>query len=234
MRNKAFQLAVNTSLSQAQVLLFDDNGVIENIQWQKAKSHSEVITLLLSQALTKHKLRVQDITKIFCVAGPGSFTGIRVGINFCRALAYSFNIPVCAVNSLDLLSLNGLENNNKTLAVLDAQKNSVFCSLYFNNNNGVKVEAQNLVVPIEKLQDFITEPVIVCGNGLSHYLDFLTPKLVKFFDIQTQRSFPDLCNLLSSNCWFDLETNQKWFELQPVYIKASAPEEKIKSTVFNF
>ena len=88
-----FNLAVNTSHSQAEILLFKDENTYFSRKWEKERSHSEVITSEFSKILEIANAKISDIAKIHCVVGPGSFTGVRVGVSFCKTLAYSQSLP---------------------------------------------------------------------------------------------------------------------------------------------
>lgn len=225
----SLHLAVNTSHKQAEVALLKDNQLVANKMWTRAKSHSEVITLAVSEILKDSGHTLSDLEGLYCVNGPGSFTGIRVGVNFCKTLAFSLRIDVATINALDLQLSSTVEQSGHVLSVIDAQKNSVFASLFDFSGNSQKSVFENQVISFDELPGLITQPAVVVGDGLDHAVGFI-PKsltgLLTFSQSTNHQSFQD---------HFKNGENEKvkwisWDQIHPVYIKASAPEEKLNPT----
>lgn len=222
-------LAVDTSQDRAQLLVFEKNQILGEEVWEKSKSHSEKISSGLIDLLKKSNLGLSDLQEIICVHGPGSFTGIRVGVNFCRTLSYSLSCSVTLVNSLDLLALNAIGSSLPILSVMDAQKNSVFLSRYDTELNPIQT---NLVVPIQKLDKVIKEPHVVCGKGFDSYLQHMDPHLLPLIQIDPTFMQTDLKKILIYGNSIQLNDRVSWQQVHPLYIKASAPEELLKPTTF--
>ena len=229
----SLQLAVNTSLTKAQMILLKDHSFLGEVTWEKSKSHSEVITQQFQQLCKDNDVTLKQINKVYCVNGPGSFTGIRVGVNFSKTLAYSLNAPMVAINSLDLFALNCIQQDLPLITCIDAQKNSVFLSQYhFKNNKWISI-LENTLVPIQRLETLITEPTYFCGNGIEQYRSVINKETLNLLKECNTQQGSDLKNYFS-NHFFKFEKKEvHWSEFQPVYIKASAAEEKINPTPFN-
>lgn len=224
-------LAVNTSQSQAQLALFLDEQMLADETWSKAKSHSEVITLALEKLLSKTQKSLSDITDIAVVVGPGSFTGLRVGVNFAKSLAFSYELPCRPINSLRLEVASQELKPGPVAAFMDAQKNSVFMSLFEKAGEKLEPVFENQVVPIAKLSELIQKPTPTCGDGLKNYFNFLEPQLKKFL-IEGDVKQANLLHMHKEPVALLNSKNLSWFEVQPFYIKASAPEEKLNPTTF--
>ncbi len=220
-------LAVDTSQSQGQMVLFDSETVMLDFHWEKAKSHSEMVTEALLEVIQQTGVKLRQIEKLACVVGPGSFTGIRVGVNFAKSLAYSINCPMFSLNSLDLLALNALDSKQPILTALDAQKNSLFVSTY---SPSLKPLLQNQVVPISRFEELVSGALTVCGSGLWQYKDFLPPKSLSNLSLDRSRDKIDLKLLSKAPSMLKPEQELPWQQVQPLYIKASAPEEKLNPT----
>ena len=164
-----FEIAVNTSQSDAQLLFFTGTTVIEDCRWEKMGSHSEIITGKFQETINKHNLSIDDLKKINCVIGPGSFTGVRVAINFCKTLAYSREIEVSGINSLSLFALQCDTALTKIYSLIDAQKNSVFFSSFNFDGHKVEIDKENLVIPVDKLSEWMEIPGAICGNAHPKY-----------------------------------------------------------------
>lgn len=218
-------LGVNTSLSQGQICLYKDKDLIAESIWEKQGSHSEIITQEFSSLLSQTNKSAKELKKIFCVTGPGSFTGIRVGLNFCKTLAYSLRIPVSPINTLKLLQLNCSKSDLNQVSIIDAQKNSVFLSEFSQGETLI----ENEIYRIDSLHKVFTTPKYLCGNGLSRYLNFIDHSVKTNIISQEGWSKADLKNYFISEL-SEKETSLKWFQLQPLYIKNSAAEEKREPT----
>ena len=87
---------------------------------------------VLAEAFDKAGLKPQDIDKIFVVTGPGSFTGIRVGLTVAKTMAYTLNIPIVSISSLEVMA-----SGNGGTALINARRGYVFAGTYDENLNNV-------------------------------------------------------------------------------------------------
>lgn len=115
-------LAIDTSSKNASVALLEDNDIIIELNNNDEKTHSQKLMPMVDEALKKTALTLDNINLISCCLGPGSFTGVRIGIATAKAFADSRNIPAVGVSSLEALAYN-------------INKNGLICSL-INANNG--------------------------------------------------------------------------------------------------
>jgi tRNA threonylcarbamoyladenosine biosynthesis protein TsaB len=231
MKDSDFFLGVNTVGLQGQVCLFTKTSSYE-LHWYKKGSHSERITEAFQQLLLTAKIKPQQISKIFCVSGPGSFTGIRVGVSFTKSLAFSLNIPIVPLSSLDLLSLNCLQSEYPILSVLDAQKNTFYISEY-NLSNGKMIKTNKLqIFNFSSISKLFENPKFVCGDGFDKVISLVEPKIRKNMIFIKDSSQVDLLKYFKNQDYISAK-EISWQELKPFYIKLSAPEEKLNPTFTN-
>jgi tRNA threonylcarbamoyl adenosine modification protein YeaZ len=221
-----YQLAINTSTAQAQLALFKDQIFIKETSWVKEKSHSEVITQAYTELI--NDVDPQQISAVYCVNGPGSFTGLRVGVNFAKALAYSLSRPLYSINALSLFALSAMNEKGPLLSVMDSQKNSVFLALW---NQKRENQFFNEVVPISQLDQVIKEPLICTGPGLLHYKEFMAEEIVSQINFKWSEEPADLKRLFTYSDFLNCD-EFTWDTFKILYIKGSAPEEKLNPTLF--
>ncbi len=209
-----WELALDTSQNRGQMLLLENNKVLHDLNWTRAGSHSEFISLMLQNICDRASMGILDIKKIYCVCGPGSFTGCRVAVAFAKTLAYGLNCPLVSINTLNLLSLNCSTDLRPVFACMDAQKNSVFASLHKKNGDGFK----NKLLPIQNLHEFIKEEVSVCGEGLNRYQSFIPSLVKKYLKQDSEWEKTDLKKYFQNPRHNEREIS--WMELQPTYINA--------------
>ena len=126
-------LGISTSSNIASVALSKDAECIKELNINNNKTHSETLLPLINELLSETNIKLQDINLIACDNGPGSFTGIRIGISTVKAIAESLNIPVIAVSSLEGLAYN-IHDSECICSLIDAKNNQVHCGLFDSNH----------------------------------------------------------------------------------------------------
>lgn len=130
-------LSISTSSNICSVALLDNITCICELNIDDAKTHSEKLMPLIDEILSKNNLSLSNIDLIACDIGPGSFTGIRIGIATIKALAEFNNIPVVGVSSLEGLAYNS-NINTDICTLIDARNNQVYCGIFDKDKNLLK------------------------------------------------------------------------------------------------
>jgi len=127
-------LSISTSSNTASVALLEDNRCIQELNICNEKTHSEKLMPLVDELLTSNNVTLSDIGLIACDNGPGSFTGIRIGVASVKAMAEAKNIPVVSCSSLEGLAYN-VTGFDYICSILDARNNQVYCAIFDKNYN---------------------------------------------------------------------------------------------------
>ena len=127
-------LAISTSSNTASVALLEDDKCIEELNICNEKTHSEKLMPLIDELLKSNKVTLSDIGLIACDNGPGSFTGIRIGVATVKALAEAKNIPVVSCSSLEGLAYN-VTGFDYICSILDARNNQVYSAIFDKDYN---------------------------------------------------------------------------------------------------
>jgi tRNA threonylcarbamoyladenosine biosynthesis protein TsaB len=220
-------LTVSTSSAKGSLCLGDSQNILGHETWQKKTSHSEVVTQTLEELLHNTGVQLQDIQQLVCSTGPGSFTGLRVGLSVTRSLAYSLQIPIISMNDGLAIALNEPAAAPTTiLTVINAQKNKVFAGIYKKHHHEIQeVLAPTLLSALE-LEPLLTEKHYdVFGDGVELISDITAGKN-KFLLHDASTAFPD-ATLIHSHVQKNISKIAKipWNELLPLYLRASAAEE---------
>ena len=169
-------LSISTSSNVASVSISENNECILELNVNNNKTHSETLIPLINTLFNKLNLNLSDINLIACDVGPGSFTGIRIGIASVKAMAESLNIPVIAVSSLEAL-VYSVQNNksNYICSLIDAKNNQVYAGI-FNSNyellENYMADNINNIVKIAQKYDNIE----FIGDGALAHKDLLKIK----------------------------------------------------------
>lgn len=158
-------LAISTSSKICSVALLEDDRPIKELNIDNLKTHSENLMPLIHEVLKKENKNVTEIDLIACDVGPGSFTGIRIGISTAKAIAEVNQIPVVSCTSLEALSFN--VNSNTICSLIDARNNQVYCGIFNEKHEIIKnYMADDINTVIESLPK--TEICFVGDGAVLH------------------------------------------------------------------
>ncbi|AZV48779.1 tRNA (adenosine(37)-N6)-threonylcarbamoyltransferase complex dimerization subunit type 1 TsaB [Bacillus halotolerans] len=123
-------LAIDTSNYTLGIALLRDNTVIAEYMTYLKKNHSVRAMPAVHSLLNDCDTTPQDLSKIVVAKGPGSYTGVRIGVTIAKTLAWSLNIPISAVSSLEALAANGRHFDGLISPIFDARRGQVYTGLY--------------------------------------------------------------------------------------------------------
>lgn len=159
-------LAIDTSSEICSTAILEDEKLIDQNNLENGKTHSENLMPLIDELLKRNNLSVNEIDLFACSVGPGSFTGIRIGVASIKPMAEVLNKGVASVTSLEALARNiETSNSNATIvSLIDARNSQVYCGI-FNNKYELKENyiADDINIVIESLKKY--ENIILVGNG---------------------------------------------------------------------
>ena len=127
-------LCIDTSSKLCSVAILEDTQIINKIELNNGLTHSETLIPAINEIFNMSNLDLHDIDLLVCDIGPGSFTGIRIGIATVKAFSDSFNIPTIGVSSLEALTYN-IKNDGLIVSMLDCKNNNCYYAIYELNNN---------------------------------------------------------------------------------------------------
>lgn len=125
-------LAIDTSSKICSVAILENEEIIDEINLDNGRTHSENLMPMIAEILAKNNLKLENIDLISCSIGPGSFTGIRIGVASVKAMAEVNQIPVVGVTSLETLARID-ESENTKVALIDARNNQVYGGIFDEN-----------------------------------------------------------------------------------------------------
>jgi len=133
-------------------------------------THSERLMPTIDRLLKEASVSIGDIQGIALAWGPGSFTGLRIGVSTVKGLAYALRVPVVGVPTLDALAQNVRFASSLICPVLDARKKEVYAALFRGDGEGnLRRISEDWVVSPEKLCSRIAERTIFLGTGVQVY-----------------------------------------------------------------
>jgi tRNA threonylcarbamoyladenosine biosynthesis protein TsaB len=158
-------LAVETSTRAGGVALLEDERVRGEYLLDVSATHSERLMPAVDRLLADVGWAAADLQGLAVAVGPGSFTGLRIGLSAVKGLGLALGLPIAAVPTLDAMASALPFAALPICPILDARKGEVYCSLYRWDGSGVQREWEYLALAPDRLAARLTEPVILLGDG---------------------------------------------------------------------
>ena len=132
-------LALDTSCKTAMAVITDNGKIIAGIQLHDEKTHSVKLLPAIEYILSAAGLKENELDAIAVTNGPGSYTGLRIGVTTAKTYAYTLNIPVIGINSLEALAASvNVGNDNIICPLIDARNTRVYAAAYQNGHEILK------------------------------------------------------------------------------------------------
>lgn len=145
-------------------------------------SHAEVLHTFILEVLNEASINIHDIDAIAVSKGPGSYTGLRIGVSAAKGLSFSLNKPLVSIDTLTSLSYSIAINEGLIVPMLDARRMEVYSAIFNHNNEqirGIKAEIIDTTSFIDYLK---TNIVYFLGDGAQKCKDIITHKNAVFVD----------------------------------------------------
>ena len=161
-------LGIDTSSSSLSVAVMDDDLLKGEFTLNHKLTHSEQMMPLLDSLLSHLELKMSDIDLIGVSVGPGSFTGIRIGVAAANAMAMALDIPVVGISSLEAMAYTAGETTYTIVSTFDAQRDRFYFNAYrFENSELKALEAEDVLEKedlIKKLESY--DKVLLLGDAV--------------------------------------------------------------------
>ncbi|MDD5432242.1 MAG: tRNA (adenosine(37)-N6)-threonylcarbamoyltransferase complex dimerization subunit type 1 TsaB [Candidatus Omnitrophica bacterium] len=211
-------LAVDTSTSYLCIGVYDNLKVYE-YTFEVGRQLSAVITVSIKRVLDALGLKVEDIDYFACGLGPGSFTGMRVGLAALKGLSWSVKKPMVGVPSLDILAKNCLKESLSIVPIIDAKRSLIYTSVFRKNKAGLVKTKPYLLLNEDELFKLIKPRSIVLGDAVNLYKDKLIAQVKGVVILDKEYWYPKPRNIIELA--LERIKNKKLdncFELSPIYL----------------
>ena len=173
-------LYIDTSSSYLNTALVEDNNLLASINEEFGQSLSEVVVPKIVSMFQENNIEPKDIDKIIVVNGPGSFTGIRIGITIAKVYAWSLNIPITTIDSLGAMAISS--NAKKVhIPMINARRGYVYGAIY-DEDNRILLKPQHIKqIDLEKEYQKYPNREIISNDELeiNEQIKSYTPNFLK-------------------------------------------------------
>ncbi|WP_243292905.1 tRNA (adenosine(37)-N6)-threonylcarbamoyltransferase complex dimerization subunit type 1 TsaB [Bacillus sp. FJAT-47783] len=172
-------LSIDTSNYPLGVALVNEQKVIGEFITNIKKNHSVRAMPAVEQLMKDCDIQVDQLTKIVVAEGPGSYTGVRIGVTIAKTIAWSKNIPLVGVSSLEALAANGQYFNGYICPLFDARRGQVYTGLYeYEKEMKTILPDENILLSdwLQKVK-VLNRPVLFIGNDVSLHRNMIKETL---------------------------------------------------------
>jgi tRNA threonylcarbamoyladenosine biosynthesis protein TsaB len=209
-------LNIDTALDTASVCLSEDGNVLQLSFSENQKDHASWLHTEIAELLQKSGHRIKDLNAVAVSIGPGSYTGLRVGLAAAKGFCYALQIPLITINSLKIIAFAVKEEAIDIICpMIDARRMEVFTAVY-DKDLREKISPHAMVVDEKSFASFLLSGnTLFCGNGVKKLQPIISNSNALFSNTIADASH---LSRLSFNCY-----NKKEFAdlayTEPLYIK---------------
>jgi tRNA threonylcarbamoyladenosine biosynthesis protein TsaB len=221
-------LSLDSSTEAASIAVIDENKLLGEITFNFEKQHSVVLMSMIDNLLSNLHIGIDSLDGFVVSRGPGSFTGLRIGMATIKGLCLGSSKPFVSVSSLDSLAYNLSFAPGIICPILDALRNNVYTCLYTFKNGNLEPVSDYMAVSIDELIELLKAkdmPVYVIGDAVDKFREKFIESLSEVYfapphlNLARGSSLGELgIKLLSSGANEDLNTST------PIYLRKSQAE----------
>lgn len=221
-------LAIETSSFTGGIAISQNEKIIGEYRLSVETRYAESLMVNIDRLLKECRLNIDDIDAFAVSVGPGSFTGLRIGVSTAKGLAYGTQKPFIAVPTLDALAANLIPSPYHICPIVDARQKQIYTALY--SPDGERLTEHNVISPEEWLNDLSegNQKIILLGTGVSAYKKLIQESLGEnaiwtpfHRDYASASSVAYLAVQKYKNKEFS-----DYMELEPLYLRGASAKKK--------
>lgn len=222
-------LGIDTSTNVGSVAIYSDTkGILGEITININKTHSENIMVMIDNLFHLTGTTMKDIDKIAVSIGPGSFTGIRIGVAVAKGLACSTNCKIAGINELDIIAKNSTANDIEICSIIDARKErGYYCTFKYENNSLKQLEEYS----VGELRPFLEKrkeiKTLYLGDGAINYKNLIS-EITKENCYFAEKSLT--LPRASVLCELAIDKEDNLYTMEPIYLSKSQAEREKEKT----
>ena len=226
-------LALETSSQAGSVALLDRDTVLSQRRLPADRRSAQTLAPAIADALAEARRKPQDVRLVAVTIGPGSFTGLRVGVTTAKTFAYAVGAVVLGIDTLEVIASQsdaalpqGDRPASRIEAVIDAQRKELFWGRFIRDSSELTRADENRIVPVDQWLAELRAGAIVTGTGIQRILDRLPTDVVVAAEPLREPQAVTVGQLAWKQ--YNRGIRDDLWKLSPKYLRASAAEEKAK------
>ncbi|MBQ9784625.1 MAG: tRNA (adenosine(37)-N6)-threonylcarbamoyltransferase complex dimerization subunit type 1 TsaB [Clostridia bacterium] len=218
-------LALDSTALVGSVALCEDAERLGEITLNNGNTHSETLLPMVEFLLSRFDMTPDDVDLFAASAGPGSFTGVRIGAATIKGLAFATDKPCIGVSTLDALAYNLRSHDGLICPVMNARRKQVYTALFRAKDGTLERLMPDSAIAIEELDRILAdykEPVRLCGDGYEITEALLKHAIIPVPEELRQQSAYSVAQI--ARTVYESGVRTKDIELSPTYLRLSQAE----------
>ncbi len=183
----SYILQIETATTVCSVALANDGELLAVREIDQRNIHAEIITIYINELIASGGISYNDLDAISVSCGPGSYTGLRIGISTAKGLCYALDKPLIAIETLDamadgIIELNNYDSNTLLCPMIDARRMEVYTALFDNTGNKIKATSADIIDESSFAGQLQNHKVLFFGDGAEKCKSVLTHPNALFLD----------------------------------------------------
>lgn len=232
-------LAIDTSSKRCSVCILEDTKILIDLYNDDEKTHSVKLMPMVAKALEDCNLILDDINLLSCSVGPGSFTGVRIGVATVKSFVDAKNILAIGVSSLESLAYNVkniVSPSTLICSMIDAKNENIYCGLYnFSDNicNTLAMFAENINISINKIKEIFNQSgytdILFVGDASIIYKDILKLNFQNLLFANPEDNVQKGTSVALAG--YSKYLQKDYANLSPIYLKKSQAERTLEEKI---
>jgi tRNA threonylcarbamoyladenosine biosynthesis protein TsaB len=217
-------LGIHSTTPSLGVALIEDSSVLEEVILPPSRQHLENLAVTIKELLDRQGVSLKRVGGLGVATGPGSFSGIRVGLATAKGMALALGIPVVGCPTLEILAWQALDQGEAGVPVIDARRREVYTAIYRKVNDDLKVIDEPMLIAADLLVQRLRkagQQCVLCGDPV---LDDLIQGMPHVVRSPIRIPSPAVCALLALRK-IRRGAGTGVHDVLPVYIRRSDAEE---------
>ncbi|MDP2981491.1 MAG: tRNA (adenosine(37)-N6)-threonylcarbamoyltransferase complex dimerization subunit type 1 TsaB [Candidatus Omnitrophota bacterium] len=189
-------LGIDTSSKFLNIALSEDKDIIKEESYLLDRKHASQLVPKIKGLLRKTRVSINKIDAFIIGLGPGSFTGLRIGVSAIKGFGAASGKPCIGVASMDSIACNAIESDKDIVPIIDAKRGQVYSAIYRRKGGLVVRLSDYIVLPIDKLMAKIKTQPVFLGDGVSLYMNNILSINKKAVFLEEQYWYPGAGNLI--------------------------------------
>ena len=212
-------LAVDTSTKYLSLGIYNE-GALYGYNLEVGPKLSSLLAVTIKRVLSASGLDIKDLDYFACGLGPGSFTGLRVGLSTVKGLSWARRKPLIGISTLDILAMNASDYGHKNIIpVIDAKRSLIYSCSYKFTGGSLKKISPYMLLTKEELLKKIKQPAVVFGDALNLYREDILKSAPQSVLLDKDEWFPKAHNIIKLAV---LRIKNKKFDdllkINPIYV----------------
>lgn len=188
----SYILSIETTTPLCSVALHQDGKLCYSCESQEEGVHGKKLTRLIEQVLQQAEIQANQLAAIAISNGPGSYTGLRIGLATAKGLCFGLDLPLITLNTLEIMAAAWDKNTNSLLLpMIDARRMEVYAAILDPHNKTIVLETQAVILEPDTFQS-INQKMIAFGNGAMKWQETCQHPLI---EISEAHPYPEAKNM---------------------------------------